>query len=489
MKSQILTVLSLALSVHVFSQTGRVGINTENPQQTFHIDGGKDNPTTGVPSAAQQVNDVVVSNVGQLGVGTSQPRAKLHITGGIATQIDTELRVNGSNTTDGDPGTAGQVLTSRGALNSPIWQTIPATATITADNGLTKTGNNVQLGGTLLRNTDIATAGFNTTFSGTGKVGIGTSSPSNLLTINKNGNATGIINSFVDGITITADVNSPGWSGPGLYLEGANATAGQKLFKLNYSRNTAGNSFLNFQAVADDAGSNTRPIMSVYHNGNVGIGGNPNGTPAAEKLDVVDGNVRVRTINTNVGNGTTDRLVVADANGVLKTIPKQNSVIYGGDFVDISPLVTVTAPSAPSSIVRSTIEKVAFTIDYESLVTFDYQLSYVVPNTTLISVADGRVRRVVSELRFTSVPAASSIPTNVLFAGHGVPFIVNSPSENVPGVFYLNGSQTLRLTPGNYEIDLVGGVQNNNLSGGPDFTVNFANTALDFLTITAKAIQ
>lgn len=220
MKSQIFILLSLAASSYAYSQTGRVGINTENPQNTFHIDGGKDNPLTGAPSDAQQANDIIITNDGKIGVGMTAPK--------------------------------------------------------------------------------------------------------NLLNISKKGNTTGVITSFVDGITLTADTNSPGWSGPGFYLEGANATAGQKLFKLNYTRNTAGNSFLNFQAVSDDASSNTRQIMSVYHNGNVGIGGNPNTTPAAERLDVVEGNVRVRTINTNVGNGTTDRRVVADANGILKTIDNED---------------------------------------------------------------------------------------------------------------------------------------------------------------------
>ncbi|MDK7675735.1 hypothetical protein [Weeksella virosa] len=37
----------------------QVGINTDNPQQLFHIDGKKDNPPTDSPSADQQKNDVV----------------------------------------------------------------------------------------------------------------------------------------------------------------------------------------------------------------------------------------------------------------------------------------------------------------------------------------------------------------------------------------------------------------------------------------------
>jgi hypothetical protein len=53
----------------------------------------------------------------------------------------------------------------------------------TADNGLTKTASNVQLGGTLLKNTNIAQASFNLTTTGAGNVGFGTSTPNSKLTV------------------------------------------------------------------------------------------------------------------------------------------------------------------------------------------------------------------------------------------------------------------------------------------------------------------
>lgn len=58
----------------------QVGINTENPQGIFNIDGNKDNPSTGVPSVLQQANDVVViPTTGYLGVGTTTPSNQVHI--------------------------------------------------------------------------------------------------------------------------------------------------------------------------------------------------------------------------------------------------------------------------------------------------------------------------------------------------------------------------------------------------------------------------
>jgi hypothetical protein len=71
--------LLLLLSAYSFAQ---VGINTSNPQGIFHVDGAKDNPSTGVPSADQQNNDFVVTNTGSVGVGITTPdnSAKLDIT-------------------------------------------------------------------------------------------------------------------------------------------------------------------------------------------------------------------------------------------------------------------------------------------------------------------------------------------------------------------------------------------------------------------------
>lgn len=68
----------LFLSITMFAQ---VGINTKNPQGIFNIDGAKDNPVTGIPTVAQQANDVAVTAVGNMGVGITTPTNKLHING------------------------------------------------------------------------------------------------------------------------------------------------------------------------------------------------------------------------------------------------------------------------------------------------------------------------------------------------------------------------------------------------------------------------
>ncbi|RKT00459.1 S-layer family protein [Flavobacterium sp. 123] len=94
--------------------------------------------------------------------------------------------------------------------------------------------------------------------------------------------------------------------------------------------------------------SNRANALTVIPNGNVGIANeavNP-----TEKLDIGSGNVRVRDINTNTG-ASTDNIVVADATGVLKTVPasKFSKIDYsyveqetGRKWVDGTPAFEIT---------------------------------------------------------------------------------------------------------------------------------------------------
>src|SRR5690554_438752 len=72
-------------------------------------------------------------------------------------------------------------------------------------------------------------------------------------------------------------------------------------------------------ATADNA---RRNAVTVLKNGNTGIGiaGTEAAAKPTERLDIGSGNVRVREINTVAGDAETDKIVVADADGVLKTI-------------------------------------------------------------------------------------------------------------------------------------------------------------------------
>ncbi|RTZ46577.1 hypothetical protein EJ377_20950 [Chryseobacterium arthrosphaerae] len=51
----------------------QLGINTTRVQGIFHVDAGKDNPASGNPSAAQQLNDFVATSAGMWESGNESP--------------------------------------------------------------------------------------------------------------------------------------------------------------------------------------------------------------------------------------------------------------------------------------------------------------------------------------------------------------------------------------------------------------------------------
>lgn len=75
-KIGMLMIAVLLGSTAVMAQTG---INTRNPIGVLHVDGAKDNPVTGVPTAAQAQNDFIVTNTGFIGVGVINPLVKLDL--------------------------------------------------------------------------------------------------------------------------------------------------------------------------------------------------------------------------------------------------------------------------------------------------------------------------------------------------------------------------------------------------------------------------
>lgn len=109
----------------VFSSAfSQIGINTTNPQAQFHIDGAKDNPTTGVANIYQESNDVVVTQQGRLGVGTITPSSKVEINSNEINSSGLKF-TNLNSSTPVSPGatlgvdSSGNVVTVSGSAFSP----------------------------------------------------------------------------------------------------------------------------------------------------------------------------------------------------------------------------------------------------------------------------------------------------------------------------------------------------------------------------------
>lgn len=94
MKVFYLTLGCFIISIIGYSQ---VGINTDTPQQMFHIDGANNNPSTGAPNEAQQIDDFVVTENAEVGIGTSEPTQKLDVNGKLRVR-DTEYLPTSSPT-------------------------------------------------------------------------------------------------------------------------------------------------------------------------------------------------------------------------------------------------------------------------------------------------------------------------------------------------------------------------------------------------------
>ncbi|MBP1166309.1 MULTISPECIES: hypothetical protein [unclassified Chryseobacterium] len=77
----------ISLCFTISQSKAQVGINTSSPQTIFHVDGAKDNPSSGVPSSTQMANDVTITSTGEIGIGTLTP----------ATRVDTRSATNSDN--------------------------------------------------------------------------------------------------------------------------------------------------------------------------------------------------------------------------------------------------------------------------------------------------------------------------------------------------------------------------------------------------------
>lgn len=260
------------------------------------------------------------------------------------------LRVNGTLNINNDysfpiaDGTAAQVLRTDGVGNVS-WATVSGEAT-TANNGLTLTGSNVALGGTLVSNTTITHGNFNLThsLSGSGDFIITTPTRPTAFTVlntgdvGVNGNDFYVANSGNVGINSSVPsarlhvVNGVSGSAnnysSGLLIENTAGAAGQALLAFknfvlpgNRAWITGMNTFDNYVIAYGDSLSGTNVVMRVDTAGYVSI--NPAGAPNS-RLDVTGsfGNaIRITTVSTSLDEDDHTVIIGPAAGAVTITLP------------------------------------------------------------------------------------------------------------------------------------------------------------------------
>lgn len=211
-------------------------------------------------------------------------------------------------------------------------------------------------------------------------------------------------------------------------------------------------------------------LVSAYSQ--VGIGTDQ----PTEELDVV-GDVRVRGINLNLGNSETDKRVVADGDGVLKTLPIRDPRLVNGDLEDnVYSTIDITAPANGLSN-TNTMEVFNFQIFETSLVTFSYDISI-----SLVTPEDWRddyARIVTNHLILTNGPSTSNNLLNKRFARSNMIIQQSNGSGGRNGFYFNTSSYSFVLSPGSYTFELQGGIINSDQS----VTARFGN--FGSMTVTA----
>ncbi|REC74497.1 hypothetical protein DRF60_17775 [Chryseobacterium elymi] len=268
MKKTLLPIIIIGAISFSTIMYGQVGVNTAIPKSTLDI------TAKNATGSSKNTDGLLIPRLDRqraLSMTSIEPSTLIYINNistGTATGQASNIDSTGFYYFDGSTSKWTKLSTS------------DVTSNTTANNGLTKTQDNLQLGGTLIKNTDIATAGFDATFSGSGKLGIGTSSPVPDSKVNIQGGPLNIGNILQ-------------YAG-GLQVKNQDAT---KPILITY-----------------DAGN--KETLRIQENGNMGIGT----TAPTEKLDV-NGNVKFRAVPNSASVVNTDRVMILGNDGVAKKVP------------------------------------------------------------------------------------------------------------------------------------------------------------------------
>lgn len=232
-----------------------IGIGTNWAITKLHIDSAEDNNVGATPTAAQILNDVVVTTAGSLGLGTISPAQRLHVEGNarITGSTGTPTTITGRNAT----GDIGNIALGAGLTLS--------SGTLSAIGG--PGGVNLYSSDGTLAGNRLVTQGSNTlNFDGKVIVGSATTANTNQFHIFSGATASDMSSMFGKGLAITTNSSSR------IYLENTASTAGQRVFQI---KNESG--LFSINPLTDDAsatlpGAIANAAIGVVNSGYVGIG-------------------------------------------------------------------------------------------------------------------------------------------------------------------------------------------------------------------------
>ncbi|NML69067.1 hypothetical protein HHL23_04585 [Chryseobacterium sp. RP-3-3] len=311
----------MAFATVSFAQTGNVGINTPTPNANAALDIVSTNKgllpprvaltaTNSPAPLASNVAGMVVYNTATAGTAPNNVVPGLYYNNGTiwvpttdtapATSVlNTSAGNNLSTTVNGITGTAVPMVNSISNTFTPATALLSTTVNGVAGTTVDLSSLKVEPWSNQATNTQ-ATANTQNIYQ-MGNVGINTTAPSSSLDVKGANNQPA-----TTGTTTNATIRMEGSSNHVLDM-GTFATAPYGSY---------------LQSTEKGNLATILPLSFNPNGGNVGIN---NATPT-EALDVGLGNLRVRNINTNTGTAA-DRLVVADATGVFKTVAAPSNAV------------------------------------------------------------------------------------------------------------------------------------------------------------------
>lgn len=230
-------------------------------------------------------------------------------------------------------------------------------------------------------------------------------------------------------------------------------------------------------STSGDAVSNVLLQPDVIHT-NVGIG---TYDPTA-KLHT---NGTVRHEGLTVKNDNT-KFVTTDADGNIETRSSASFlpvILVGGDGENFTSSSS-TISSVSGANTEQTLATKSFTIATKSSVTFTYSIavSNILDSTGNI-IGDAMERLIGAKLQWASPqPVSSPFSAGTAFSNSSIPFSTGGFSEYVNGSYYLNGSRTIVMEAGTYNVDVISFLKTHpNDSGG--IRATFVGDQLDVVAM------